>query len=53
MATPAANKSSYFAEKIIRRKLLVEGDGGNEDKKITNLLKSFLKFVDAPQGPET
>lgn len=29
---------------IIRRKLLIEGDGGSDDKRITNLLKTFIKW---------
>lgn len=33
-----------IVEEIIRRKLLIEGDGGNDDKRIMSLLKTFVQW---------
>ena len=34
----------FDADDIIKRKLLLEGDGGNDDRRISSLLKTFLKW---------
>lgn len=33
-------------EEIIRKRLTVEGDSGQDDRRITGLLKTFLKWCD-------
>ena len=40
------------ADEIIKRKLLIEGDGGNDDRRISSLLKTFLKWCDSSETPD-
>lgn len=37
---------------IIKRKLLIEGDGGNDDRRISSLLKTFVKWCEPTETPE-
>jgi len=37
---------------IIRRKLLIEGDGGNDDRRINSLLKTFIKWCQSSESAE-
>jgi THO complex subunit 7 len=38
---------------IIKRKLLIEGDGGNDDRRINSLLKTFVKWTQSTtESPE-
>ena len=39
-------------EKIIRKRLVVEGDSGQDDRKITGLLKTFLRWCSADLSQE-
>lgn len=34
----------YFAEEVIWRKLLIDGDGIGDDRRLNILLKSYLKW---------
>jgi len=43
---------SYFADDIIKRKLLIEGDGGNDDRRINSLLKTFIKWCNSSESAE-
>ncbi|KAK2146538.1 hypothetical protein LSH36_601g01024 [Paralvinella palmiformis] len=38
---------------VIKRKLLIEGDGGNDDIRISRLLKTFLKWCQSPDSEES
>lgn len=40
-------------DECIRRKLLIEGDGGQDDRRITNLLKTFLRWYNSENGEES
>ena len=44
--------SFSFADEIIKRKLLIEGDGGNDDRRLTSLLKMFVKWSQVPADDE-
>lgn len=33
-------------DEIIRKRLIIEGDSGQDDRRITNLMKTFLKWCD-------
>lgn len=33
-------------EEIIRKRLVIEGDSGQDDRRIASLLKTFLKWCD-------
>lgn len=37
---------------IIKRKLLIEGDGGNDDRRINSLLKTFIKWCQSSESTE-
>ena len=37
---------------IIKRKLLIEGDGGSDDRRISNLLRTFLRWCDVSESEE-
>merc|ERR1711962_1243863 len=39
-------------ESVIKKRLLIEGDGGGDDKRISNLLKSFIKWASASESKE-
>ncbi|CAH1784822.1 unnamed protein product [Owenia fusiformis] len=36
-------------DEIIRRRLLIEADGGNDDKRISSLLRTFVKWTSSPE----
>ncbi|XP_015599536.1 THO complex subunit 7 homolog [Cephus cinctus] len=36
-------------EEVIRRRLLIDGDGTGDDRRINVLLKSFIKWVNSPK----
>ena len=40
-------------EEVIRRRLLIDGDGTGDDRRITILLKSFIKWVNSPDVDNT
>ena len=46
------NHLHYFSDDIIRRRLLIEGDGGNDDRKISTLLKTFIKWCNSKESQE-
>ncbi|KAK3101600.1 hypothetical protein FSP39_004764 [Pinctada imbricata] len=37
---------------IIKKRLLIEGDGGNDDKRLNSLLKSFVRWCNSDEGDE-
>jgi len=39
-------------ESVIKKRLLIEGDGGGDDKRISTLLKSFIKWTSASESKE-
>ncbi|XP_061179231.1 THO complex subunit 7 homolog [Saccostrea echinata] len=39
-------------DEIIKRRLLYEGDGGNDDKRINSLLKTFIRWCNSSESPE-
>jgi len=39
-------------ESVIKKRLLIEGDGGGDDKRISTLLKSFIKWTSSSESPE-
>jgi THO complex subunit 7 len=41
-----------ISEDVIRRRLLIDGDGTGDDRRLNLLLKSFIKWCNAPQSPE-
>ncbi len=40
------------ADEIFRRKLLIEGDGGQDDKRISNLIRNYIRWYNADVGSE-
>ncbi|XP_048243149.1 THO complex subunit 7 homolog [Haliotis cracherodii] len=38
---------------IIKRRLLIEGEGGNDDKRLNNLLKQFIRWCNSPDDEES
>ncbi|ELT96373.1 hypothetical protein CAPTEDRAFT_6671 [Capitella teleta] len=44
--------ASVSDDEIIKRKLLIEGDGGNDDRRLTSLLKMFVKWSQSPSEDE-
>jgi hypothetical protein len=41
----------YIAEDVIRRRLLIDGDGTGDDRRLNVLLKSFIKWCNATNEP--
>lgn len=41
-----------FLEEIIRRRLLFDGEGTGDERRINVLLKTFLKFCSSNETPE-
>lgn len=42
-----------FTEEVIRRRLLIDGDGTGDDRRINMLLKSFIKWINSPDVDNT
>lgn len=42
------NKIDHSVEEVIRRRLLIDGDGIGDDRRLNVLLKSFIKWVNNP-----
>lgn len=42
-----------FIEEVIRRRLLIDGDGTGDDRRINMLLKSFIKWINSPDLDNT
>ncbi|XP_076624406.1 THO complex subunit 7 isoform X1 [Colletes latitarsis] len=40
-------------EEVIRRRLLIDGDGTGDDRRINMLLKSFIKWINSPDADNT
>lgn len=49
-----SNNFSQFVEEIIKRRLLIDGDGTGDDRRLNMLLKQFLKWTfsknDSPEN---
>ncbi|XP_076294877.1 THO complex subunit 7 isoform X1 [Lasioglossum baleicum] len=43
----------HLSEEVIRRRLLIDGDGTGDDRRINMLLKSFIKWVSNPDVDNT
>ena len=43
--------TSTVDEEIIRKRLLLDGEGAGDDRKLTMILKSFLKVILIPRDP--
>lgn len=41
-----------FSDEVIRKRLLIDGDGAGDDRRINLLLKSFTKWCNSPGTPE-
>jgi len=41
-----------LTDDIIKRKLLIEGDGGNDDRRINSLLKTFIKWCQSSESTD-
>ncbi|KAK3750114.1 hypothetical protein RRG08_030531 [Elysia crispata] len=44
--------ASVTDDDIIRRRLLIDGEGGNDDKRLNNLLKTFIRWSSAKEEDE-
>lgn len=42
-----------FTEEVIRRRLLIDGDGTGDDRRINMLLKSFIKWINSSDVDNT
>lgn len=40
-------------EDVIRRRLLIDGDGTGDDRRLNVLVKSFIKWVNTADTPDT
>lgn len=43
---------AHIADEVIRKRLLIDGDGAGDDRRINLLLKSFTKWCNSPGTPE-
>lgn len=44
--------SSFSSDEVIRKRLLIDGDGAGDDRRINVLLKSFIKWCHSNVTPE-
>ncbi|XP_076448505.1 THO complex subunit 7 homolog isoform X1 [Babylonia areolata] len=44
---------SVTDDDIIRRRLLIDGEGGNDDKRLNNLLKTFVRWYSSPEDEDS
>ena len=44
--------SSVFLDEIIRKRLLIDGEGAGDDRRITALLRTFLKWCNSTSAEE-
>lgn len=42
----------FFAENVIKRRLLIDGDGTGDDRRLNVLLRSFIKWTNTNDTPE-
>ena len=42
----------YFPDEVIRKRLLIEGESGADDRRINTLLKNFMKWCNSPADDE-
>lgn len=42
----------FILDEVIRKRLLIDGDGAGDDRRINVLLKSFTKWCNTPGSPE-
>uniref|UniRef100_A0A3P9KJZ6 THO complex 7 n=1 Tax=Oryzias latipes TaxID=8090 RepID=A0A3P9KJZ6_ORYLA len=47
-----ANMGAVTDDEVIRKRLLIDGDGAGDDRRINLLLKSFTKWCNSPGTPE-
>ncbi|ESO91416.1 hypothetical protein LOTGIDRAFT_209758 [Lottia gigantea] len=40
-------------DEIIKRSLLIDGEGGNDNKRINNLLKMFIRWTESPDDEDS
>ncbi|KAK7503354.1 hypothetical protein BaRGS_00005275 [Batillaria attramentaria] len=45
--------SSVSDDDVIRRRLLIDGEGGNDDKRLNNLLKTFVRWYSSPDDEDS
>ncbi|XP_041348687.1 THO complex subunit 7 homolog isoform X1 [Gigantopelta aegis] len=38
---------------IIKRRLLIDGEGGNDDKRLNNLLRTFVRWCSSPEDEDS
>lgn len=41
-----------FLEEVIKRRLLIDGDGTGDDRRLNVLIKTFIKWVNSSDTPE-
>lgn len=44
--------SVCLSESVIKRRLLIDGDGTGDDRRLNALLKSFIKWSNTKDTPE-
>jgi len=41
-----------FSDEVIKKRLLIDGDAGNDEKRLTNLLKAFIRWCSNDDNSE-
>lgn len=39
-------------DEVIKKRLLIDGDGGNDDKRLNNLIKTFIRWCNSSESSE-
>jgi hypothetical protein len=45
-------KRPHVSEEVIKRRLLIDGDGTGDDRRLNLLLRSFIKWSNSPTSPD-
>ena len=43
---------SFILDEVIKKRLLIDGDGGNDDKRLNNLIKTFIRWCNSSESSE-
>ena len=41
-----------YSDEIIKKRLLIDGDGGNDDKRLNNLIRTFIRWCNSSEPAE-
>ena len=43
---------NLILDEVIKKRLLIDGDGGNDDKRLNNLIRTFIRWCNSNESAE-